>query len=105
MTNQTRVGIKKRIQKIKAELTAIEAMRPGSLTRQYKDPKNHSGAYYQVSYTREMKSRTEYVPRPCLPEVRREIRHYKRFKILIAEWVTLSIEQSRLKMKDWARRH
>jgi hypothetical protein len=105
MTNQTRAGIKKRIQKIKAELTAIEAMRPGSLTRQYKDPKNHSGAYYQVSYTREMKSRTEYVPRPCLPEVRREIRHYKRFKILIAEWVTLSIEQSRLKMKDWARRH
>jgi hypothetical protein len=104
MTSQTLAGIKKRIQKIKAELTAIQAMRPGSLTRQYKDPKNHGGAYYQISYTREMKSRTEYVPRPCLPQVRSEIRHYKRFKALITEWVALSIEQSRLKMKQWARR-
>jgi hypothetical protein len=104
MTNRTLAGIKKRIQRIKAELTAIEAMRPGSLTRQYKDPKNHRGAYYQISYTREMKSRTEYVPRHCLPQVRRELRHYKRFKVLIAQWVALSIEQSRCKMKEGTRR-
>ena len=104
MANKNLAGIKKRIQKIKAALTAIDAMRPGSLTRQYKDPKNQSGAYYQLSYTREMKSRTEYVPRQCLPEVRREIRHYKRFKALTAEWVALGIEQSRLKMKERARR-
>jgi hypothetical protein len=32
-----------------------------------------------------------YVPRHCLPEVRREIRHYQRFKVLITEWVTLSM--------------
>lgn len=102
--NKSLTGIKKRIEKIKAELTAIDTMRPGSLTRQYKDPKNHRGAYYQLSYTREMKSRTEYVPRPCLPEVRREIRHYKRFKVLTAEWVDLSIEQSRWKIKERARR-
>jgi hypothetical protein len=96
--NKSLTGIKKRIAKIKAELTAIDAMRPGSLTRQYKDPKNHRGAYYQLSYTREMKSRTQYVPRQCLSEVRREIRHYKRFKALMAEWVDLSIEQSRWKI-------
>ena len=36
-------------------------MRPGSLTRQYKDPQHHTGAYWQISYTRQMKSRTEYV--------------------------------------------
>lgn len=100
MTNKTLAGIKKSIQRIKAELTAIEAMRPGSLTRQYKDPKNHRGAYYQISYTREMKSRTEYVSRHCLPQVRRELRQYKRFKVLITQWVALSIEQSRCQMKQ-----
>jgi hypothetical protein len=98
MIRKSLAGIQKRIARIKAELTAIDAMRPGSLTRQYKDPKNQSGAYYQISYTREGKSRTEYVPRHCLPEVRREIRHYQRFKVLITEWVTLSIEQSRWKI-------
>jgi hypothetical protein len=99
MTSQNLAGIKKRIQRIKAELTAIEAMRPGSLTRQYKDPKHHHGAYYQISYTREMKSRTEYVPLHSLPQLRREIRHYKRFRALIAQWVDLSIEQSRWTMR------
>jgi hypothetical protein len=102
MTNKTLAGIKKSIHRIKAELAAIEAMRPGSLTRQYKDPKHQRGAYYQISYTREMKSRTEYVPRHCLPQVRREIRQYKRFKALIDQWVTLSIEQSRCQMKQGA---
>jgi hypothetical protein len=102
--SKTLAGIKKRIQGIKAELTTIEAMRPGSLTRQYKVAKNRHGAYYQISYTRDMKSRTEYVPRHCLPQVRREIRHYKRFKALIAQWVDLSIEQSRSMMKEGPRR-
>src|SRR2546430_3589051 len=96
--------IKKPIRRKRADLSASAAGRPGSPPRQYKDPKNKRGAYYQLSYTRERKSRTEYVPRPCLPEVRREIRHYKRFKILTDEWVDLSIEQSRRKMKQRARR-
>jgi hypothetical protein len=42
-------------------------MRPGSLTRQYKDPQHHTGAYWQISYTRHMRSRTEYV-RPGMGE-------------------------------------
>jgi hypothetical protein len=37
-------------------------MRPGSLTRQYKDPQHQAGAYWQISYTRRMKSRTELRP-------------------------------------------
>jgi hypothetical protein len=103
MNTKRLVAIKKRIGWIKAQLVGIEDMRPGSLTRQYKDPENRRGAYYQLSYTRQMKSRTEYVPRDGLPEVRREIRAYQRFKALTGEWVALSIEQSRLKMKKRAR--
>ena len=104
MTNKRLDEIRKRINRIKAELAAIDEMRPGSLTRQYKDPQNQSGAYYQLSYTRQMKSRTEYVPRDCLRDVRRQIGNYQRFKALGAEWIALSIEQSRLKMKLTRRR-
>jgi hypothetical protein len=99
MTHKRLDVIRNRIHQIKAELAAIEDMRPGSLTRQYKDPENQSGAYYQLSYTRQRKSRTDYVARNCVREVRREIANYKRFKALTAEWVDLSIEHSRLKMK------
>ncbi len=99
MTKKRLGQIEKRIERIKGELTAIMDMRPGSLTRQYKDPENQTGAYYQLSYTREMKSRTEYVSRQCLRELRREISNYRRFKALTTEWTTLSIEHSRLKMK------
>lgn len=99
MTAKRLAEIDKRIARIKAELAAIDDMRPGSLTRQFKDPKGQSGPYYQLSYTREMKSRTEYIPRDWVREVRRQIRNYKRFKTLITQWTALSIERSRLKMK------
>ena len=99
MTTKRLDEIRKRIERIKTELAAIDEMRPGSLTRQYKDPKNQTGSYYQLSYTRDMKSRTDYIARECVRDVRREISNYKRFKTLSAQWVALSIEQSRLKMK------
>jgi len=99
MTSKRLAQIRSRIDRIKEELAAIDEMRPGSLTRQYKDPKSHSGPYYQLSYTRDMKSRTEYIARECLPDVRRQIANYKRFKALSAQWIALSIEHSRLKIK------
>lgn len=99
MTNTRLEAIHKRIAAIKQELLTIGEMRPGSLTRQYKDPKNRSGPYYQISYTHQMRSRTDYVPRDCLRELRRQIRNYKRFKSLTSEWVALGIEHSRLQMK------
>ena len=99
MTAKRLTTIEQRIAKIKVALTAIEDMRPGSLTRQYKDPANQSGAYYQLSYTRQMKSRTEYIARDNLRAVRRQISNYQRFKALTAEWVDLSIEHSRLQMQ------
>ena len=91
--------IEQRIAKFKAELLALEPMRPGSLTRQYKDPQAQSGPYYQLSYTRDMRSRTDYIARDCVREVRRLIRNYKRFKALTTEWVDLSIEHSRLQIR------
>ena len=99
MTAKRLTQIERRIAKIKLALAEIGDMRPGSLTRQYKDPKTQSGPYYQLSYTLGMKSRTEYIRRDCVDDIRHQISEYKRFKTLTAEWVALGIEHSRLAMK------
>lgn len=99
MTTKRIAQIDQRIGKIKAALTTIAEMRPGSLTRQFKDPEAGTGAYYQLSFTLEMKSRTDYIPRQCVAQVRRQVANYKRFKALSAEWVALGIERSRLQIK------
>ena len=91
--------IEQRIDRIKRTLVEIGPMRPGSLTRQYKDPQHHAGAYWQISYTRRMKSRTQYVRREWVKELRRQIATYKRFKRLVDQWLDLSIEHSRLTMQ------
>jgi hypothetical protein len=98
-TAQRIAQIDQRIEKIKAALAALGEMRPGSLTRQFKDPGAGTGAYYQLSFTLEMKSRTDYIPRQCLAQVRRQVANYKRFKALSAEWIALGIERSRLQIK------
>lgn len=99
MTKDKLKRLEKRIQTIKLELAKIEAMRPGSLSQQYKDPQHQTGLYYQLSYTLDMKSRTEYIRKDCVSDIRRQIKNYKRYKQLNAEWVSLSIEHSKLAMK------
>jgi hypothetical protein len=91
--------IERRMDRIKEELQRTGPMRPGSLTRQYKDPERNVGAYWQISYTRQMKSRTEYVRKEWVPEIRRQIATHKRFKRLVNQWIDLGIEHSRLTMQ------
>jgi hypothetical protein len=91
--------LEQRIERIKRALLEIGPMRPGSLTRQYKDPNNRGGAYWQISYTRRMKSRTEYVRPEWVKEMRRQTATHKRFKRLVDQWIDLSIEHSQLTMQ------
>ena len=91
--------IDQEIDRIKAQLGQIGVVRPGSLTRQYKDPKNHTGAYYQVSYTHRMQSRTAYVRATFVKDVRQQICDYNTLKQLIERWVALGIEHSQLSMR------
>ena len=91
--------IERRIARIKEALSHLGPMRPGSLTRQYKDRRNKTGAYWQISYTRQMKSRTEYVREEWVLEIRRQIATHKRFKRLIDQWINLDIERSKRAMQ------
>ncbi len=87
-------------------------MRPGTLSRQYnvcgnpqyrcKDsqhPKKH-GPYYQLSYTRHGKSKSEHIKKEMITTVKNQVRNYKRFVILNEEWIDLSIELAQLKKTD-----
>ena len=74
-------------------------MRPGTLTRQYRQPERQHGAYYQLSYTYQMRSHTEYVPKREVAMVRKEIAVYQRYKKLTAQWIDLALQRSRLRMQ------
>jgi len=87
-----------KIQRIKDKLREIGEMRPGSLTVQYKIPRENKGPYYQLSYTHKMRSRTQYVRVELVEEIRQQIEVYKRFKKLIEEWIDLAIEHAQIKM-------
>lgn len=90
--------IERRVERIKEMLIKVGSMRPGSLTQQYKNPKEKKGAYWQISYTRNMRSKSDYVRADCVPQVKKEISAYKKFKKLTDEWVDLAIEASKIRM-------
>ena len=90
--------IEKEIREIKQHLLSIGAMRPGSLTRQYHSPKDKKGAFYQLSYTHNMHSRTDYVRKEFVDDLKQQIKNYRRFKKLMKRWVDISIEHSKLKL-------
>jgi hypothetical protein len=99
MIKKNLAQIESKIKKIKTKLMVIGEMRPGSLTEQYKDPVNHLGSYYQLSYTFGMKSKTEYIRKEYVYDIRHQIKNYKKFKRLNSELVALCIERSRITMK------
>jgi hypothetical protein len=100
MANEKTIDLEKEIQSVKSKLMEIGAMRPGTLTKQYKDRKTETGGYYQLSYTHEMKSRTEYVRAAHVSRLQAEVAEYKRWRELIEQWVDLSIKLSREKIAE-----
>jgi hypothetical protein len=94
--------IAQRIQQIKQELMQIDFMRPGNLTMQYRDPKNARKPYWQISYTRKGRSRTDYVKDELVDQIKGQCSQYERFKTLVVEWTDLALQQSVLAMKEAA---
>ena len=112
MNNKQIRKLVKRISKIKQELFDLGEMRPGTLSKQFnvcgnpqcrcKDPyhpKKH-GPYYQLSYTRHGKSKSEHVKKEMLPTVKMQVKNYKRFVKLVEELIDLSIELAQLQKTE-----
>jgi len=104
-----------RIQQIKEKLGDLGDMRPGALGKQFnvcgkagcrcKDPhspKKH-GPYYQLSYTHQGKSTSEFVKKHAVAETRQQLRTYAKFKKLTDEWVALSIKLAKARKKEASR--
>jgi hypothetical protein len=84
---------------IKKELQELGDLRPGSLTKQYAKPKEKKGPFFQISYTHKMKSKSDYVKKDYVNEMKKQLKEYKKLKSLIEEWIELGIMKSKLMMK------
>jgi hypothetical protein len=102
--------LEREIGKIKTRLGAIGDLRPGSLSEQYNvcgnkncrckaDPPQKHGPYYQLSYTRKGKSKSKFVRKEKVGEVKKQIENYALLKSLVDKWVELAIEVADLKME------
>ena len=74
--------IEEKIETTKRELQKLGAMRPGKISRQYRNPKEKKRPFYQISYTYQMKSRSEYLRPEHLAAIQKETANFKRFKKL-----------------------
>ena len=95
----TLLSMEKQIARIQRALAQLGPMRPGTLGRQYRDPKTKRGGFWQVSYTHRMRSRSEYVRPEHLRAVRAELANFRKFRRLTERWVDLSLDVSRMKRK------
>jgi hypothetical protein len=104
-----------RIEKIKLQLSELGEMRPGSISEQYnvcgrpncrckdpEQPKKH-GPYYQLSYSHQGRSTTEFIKKELVSEVRQQLENYRTFKSLTKEWVDLSVKIARQRKKEAGR--
>lgn len=98
-----------RIQQIKRQLADLGELRPGSISRQYNvcgtpdcrckaDPPRKHGPYYQISFTRKGRSRSEYLRPADVALVRRQLRNYQRLRRLMDAWIEAALEMSRLQL-------
>ena len=85
-----------KIRKIQGELMATGPMRPGTLSQQYRKPAEKAGPFWQLSYTYQMKSRSEYVRPESLARIRKETANFKKWKALLEKWTALELERSQL---------
>ena len=110
--NASRRKLEQRINQLKAQLTALGPMRPGSLSRQYnvcgkpgcrcktpKAPRRH-GPYYQLNYVFGGKKTSEFVRPQNLKQLRAQLANYKRFRRLTEQWIGSALKLAHLEVKS-----
>ena len=96
--------LEERIEQIKAKLQALGPIRPGSISRQYRLPKEKRRPFYQISYTHRMRSHSEYLRPEHLAAVRQETLQFRQFRRLVDQWVDLALKLSQHRMRSPAGR-
>lgn len=112
MINAKQERIKEKIEWIKEELKMMTIVRPGSLSKQYnvcgklgcackdkENPKKH-GPYHVLSFRHQGKNRTEFIRNQFVGNIKEWTGDYRKLWKLIEKWAGLSIELSKLQMKE-----
>ena len=97
-----------KIDTLKQELLTLGDLRPGTLSEQYNvcgkagcackaDPPRKHGPYYQVSFTWQGRSHTQFVRRENLAATRQQLRTYERLRALVDAWVAAGLELAALR--------
>lgn len=109
MTTGTRQAhLETKINTLKQELLTLGDLRPGTLSEQYNvcgkagcackaDPPRKHGPYYQVSFTWQGRSHTQFVRRENLAATQQQLRTYERLRALVDAWVAAGLELAALR--------
>jgi hypothetical protein len=100
-----------KIATLKAALATLGDLRPGTLSEQYNvcgkpgcrckaSPPRKHGPYYQVSFTWQGKSQTQFVRREDVPAVRKQLRNYQRLRTLVDTWIGVGMDLARLRLDE-----
>src|SRR4249920_1289178 len=107
-TMRRQAHLEAKIATVKQELMQLGDLRPGTLSEQYNvcgkagcackaDPPRKHGPYYQVSFTWQGRSRTQFVRREHVATVRQQLRTYQRLRELVEAWIAAGLELSPLR--------
>lgn len=103
-------SIEKKIENVKKKILNLGDMHPGSISKQLnicgnpncrcKDPENPKkhGPYYQLSFVHKGRSTSRFIKKEMVPEVRKHIDNYNRFKLLVQEWKELGSELAKMRI-------
>ena len=111
MKENNRLALQREIERIKAKLTGLGELRPGSLSEQYNvcgkagcrckaTPPEKHGPYYQISYTRKGKSGSKFVRREQIATAKRHLKNYERMRELIDQWIEAGAKLSDLILEE-----
>ena len=106
-TGNRQAQLEATIDALKQELLTLGDLRPGTLSEQYNvcgkagcackaDPRKH-GPYFQVSFTWQGRSHTQFVRQENLATTRQQLRNYEKLRALVEAWIAAGLELAALR--------
>jgi hypothetical protein len=101
--------LQQRIAALKAALTKLGDLHPGSLSKQYnvcgkpgcrcKDPRRpkRHGPYYQLNYVFRGKKTSLFIPNGRVTQLRTQLANYKALRQSSDQWVALSLQIAKIR--------
>jgi hypothetical protein len=107
-TGDRQAYLEAKIETLKQDLLTLGELRPGTLSEQYNvcgkagcackaDPPRKHGPYYQVSFTWQGRSHTQFVRQENVATTRQQLRNYERLRAVVEAWVAAGLELAALR--------